>query len=443
MSFRPPNIFEFDGGKRSIAVLGLGYVGINVAVHFAKHWKVVGFDIDERRVMELREGYDRTGEVERKDLQNPNLTFTSDVSHIRDCSVFIVCVPTPVDSFKVPDISAVRSATETVARCLKGGDVFILESTVWPGFTREVCIPMLESSGLKVGEDFSVAYSPERVNPGDKEHSFDKVVKVVGAFDDETADFVAQLYARVVKAGVMKVGSLEEAEAAKIIENAQRDINIAFVNEIAMLFDKLGINTKNVLRAALTKWNFLKFEPGLVGGHCIPVDPYYLAHKARQIGFHPQIILAGRRVNDGMGVWLAQKVVKKLIEIGKQINGSKVLVMGLTFKENVPDFRNSLVFDMVEELLSFHISVSCYDPFLREGLLKEVLKESFRAKLLTSPEDEAPYDCVIVSVKHREFLDLQPSYFSKILKPNSLFVDVKGVWDEKEFEVLGIKYISL
>lgn len=413
-----------------IAVVGLGYVGLPLAVALAKYFPVVGFDINPTRIEELKKGFDRTGEVPKEDIRNPNIVYTSDEKLLGEADIVIVTVPTPTDRYKNPDLRFLKSATQTVGRNLKKGAVVVYESTVFPGCTEEVCVPILEKeSGLKWKEDFFVGYSPERINPGDKKHRLENIVKVVAGDTPETARLLADIYGKVVKAGIHIAPSIKVAEAAKVIENTQRDINIALMNELAMLFERLGIDTRDVLEAAGTKWNFLKFEPGLVGGHCIPEDPYYLAYKAREIGFHPELILAGRRINDNVPQFVAQKVVKLLIKSGKVVQNSKVLVMGITFKENVPDVRNSKVADLVKELEEYGIRVSVYDPIADP----EEVKKYYGIDLIKEPKENAPYDGIVVAVKHREFLNITADQFEKLMKENPVFVDIKGIYPKEEF----------
>jgi len=415
--------------KQKIAVVGLGYVGLPLAVALAKHFPVIGFDINRNRVEDLKKGIDRTNEVDSKEILNPNIVYTTDEKLLREANIIIVTVPTPTDKYKNPDLRFLKSATQTVGRNLKKGTIVVYESTVFPGCTEEVCVPILEKeSGLTWKRDFFVGYSPERINPGDKKHRLENIVKVVAGDTPETAQKLAEIYSKVVKAGVHVAPSIKVAEAAKVIENTQRDINIALMNELAMLFDKLGIDTREVLEAAGTKWNFLKFEPGLVGGHCIPEDPYYLAYKAKEVGFHPQLILAGRRINDYTPIFVAQKVVKLLIKAGKVVQNSKVLVMGITFKENVPDARNSKVADLIKELEEYGIQVSVYDPVADP---KEV-ERYYGINLMKALKENAPYDGIVVAVKHKEFLNLKPEHFKEIAKENPVLVDVKGIYPKEE-----------
>ena len=404
-----------------LAVIGLGYVGLPLAAEFGKKYPTIGFDINAMRIEELKQGIDRTLEVSPKELKEANkLSFTTSIDEIKDANIYIVTVPTPIDEHKNPDLTPLIMASRTVGRVLKKGDIVIYESTVFPGCTEEVCVPELErESGLKFNKDFFCGYSPERINPGDKKHRLPNIKKVTSGSTPEVAKKVDELYKSIITAGTHLAPSIKVAEAAKVIENAQRDINIAFVNELALIFDKLGIDTLDVLEAAGTKWNFLPFRPGLVGGHCIGVDPYYLAYKAKEVGYHPQIILAGRRTNDEMGVFVANKVVKLLIHKGHKVKGSKALVLGITFKENCPDIRNSRVIDVIEELQDFGIEVDVYDPWADK---KEVKKE-YDLTLLENEPDFTDYDSIILAVAHEEFKNLD---FTQI-PPQSVVFDIKGV----------------
>lgn len=399
-----------------IAIIGLGYVGLPLAVAFAKKYPVIGFDINPTRVKELNDGFDRTREVGVKDLlpllrtsvratlESTGFHATGAITAISDCNVYIVTVPTPIDDFKRPVLDPLEKASETVGRILKPGDIVIYESTVYPGVTEECCVPVLEKqSGLTYNEDFFVGYSPERINPGDKEHTVTKILKVTSGSTPEAAEYIDQLYASVIEAGTYKAPSIKVAEAAKVIENTQRDINIAFVNELSMIFNRLGIDTHEVLAAAATKWNFLPFKPGLVGGHCIGVDPYYLAHKAQEVGYHPEIILAGRRLNDSMGRYVAGEVVKQMIKKGIPVNGGRALILGVTFKENCPDIRNTKVVDIYHELKSFGLEVDVYDPWADP----EEVKEEYSISSLSELNKES-YDAIILAVAHDQFgkLDL-------------------------------------
>ena len=412
---------------RQLAVVGLGYVGLPLAAAFARHLPVIGFDIDPKRVEELRRGHDRNGEVPPEALRSAHLRFTTDPAALGEADFIIVAVPTPVDRAKRPDLSHLTEASRLVGRHLRSGATVVYESTVYPGCTEEVCVPILErESGLRAGVDFKVGYSPERINPGDPEHGLEHVVKVVAGQDAETTERLARVYGLVVRAGIYRAPDIRTAEAAKVIENIQRDLNIALMNELAMLFHRMGLNTREVLAAARTKWNFLPFEPGLVGGHCIPVDPYYLTHKAQELGYHPELILAGRRINDAMGRYVAEQTVKLLIQAGRPVRGARVLVLGITFKENVPDVRNSRVLDLVRELEDYGCQVAVHDPLVgREGLEAlevEVADDPFSAGLR--------YDAVVLAVPHRPFRERPAEAYRALLDDGigpGVVVDVRGV----------------
>ena len=405
-----------------IAVIGLGYVGLPLAAAFSEKYEVTGFDVNAARIEELKSGYDRTLELSteqmKKAIEN-GMKFSLNLDDIKDCNFFIVTVPTPIDKNKRPDLTPVVKATQSVAKVLKKGDIVVYESTVYPGVTEEICVPLLEQSGLKFNEDFFCGYSPERINPGDKEHTVTKIKKITSGSTPEVADKVDEVYRSIITVGTHKAPTIKVAEAAKVIENTQRDINIAFMNELAMIFNKMNIDTNAVLQAAGTKWNFLNFRPGLVGGHCIGVDPYYLTHKAQELGFHPEMILAGRRINDNMGKYAADQVVKLMIKRGVLINSARVLVLGLTFKENCPDIRNSRVIDVIEELRDFGCSVDVYDPWADEA---EVKREYGIVPLKSF--DEADYDCVVIAVAHDKFKGLK---FSK-----ALVYDIKNVYENAD-----------
>ena len=385
---------------KKIAVIGLGYVGLPLAAAFGEKREIVGFDINKKRIAELKDGVDFTREVSREELAAASgLSFTDNIEGIRDCQIYIVTVPTPIDEFKTPDLTPLVRASETVGKVLKQGDIVIYESTVYPGATEEVCVPVLEKvSGLAFNNDFFAGYSPERINPGDKEHRVTSIMKVTSGSTPGIADEVDALYASVITAGTHKASSIKVAEAAKVIENTQRDLNIALMNELSMIFSRLKIDTHEVLAAAGTKWNFLPFKPGLVGGHCIGVDPYYLTHKAQAIGYHPEIILSGRRVNDNMGPYAAAELVKAMIKTGHTVASSKVLVMGLTFKENCPDLRNTRVIDIVRELQEYNTQVDVYDPWVSP----EEASHEYGITPVGEPEQGA-YDAVIICVGHRQF----------------------------------------
>ncbi len=427
------------GENRRVGVVGLGYVGLPVAVAFGKKLSTIGFDISSKRVRELKAGHDRTHEVSPLDLVQPMLSYSDRLEDLKEANFFIVCVPTPVDDAKIPDLRNLISASEVVGKVLKPGDIVVYESTVYPGVTEDDCLPVLERvSGLKGGIDFKVGYSPERINPGDKTHSFTEIKKVVSAQDDESLEVVAALYGAVVTAGVYRAQSIRVAEAAKVIENTQRDLNIALMNELALIFDQMGISTQAVLDAAATKWNFLRFTPGLVGGHCIGVDPYYLTYKAEKLGYHPQVILAGRRINDSMGKFIAQKTVKEMIRAGHNISESRVTVLGLTFKENCPDLRNSRVIDIVRELQDYGISVQVTDPMADSQEAQHEYQVS-----LTQWADLKPANAIVVAVAHQAFLELDSTVFKKLSIGQPVLIDVKGIFPEKEFSVSGIRIWSL
>ena len=412
--------------QRRISVIGLGYVGLPVAVAFGKAgFPVVGLDIDPRRVAALREGLDHTGEVNPDDLKAAALRLTTDPADLKDANFHIITVPTPVSQAKRPDLGPLLAATRTVGRQLKVGDIVVYESTVYPGATELECVPILEAeSGLRMGRDFGVGYSPERINPGDREHRFETIRKVVSGSDAETLEIVAAVYGSVVKAGVHRASSLAVAEAAKVIENTQRDLNIALMNELSLIFGRLGIDTHDVLEAAGTKWNFLKFVPGLVGGHCIGVDPYYLTHRAEQVGYRPKVILAGRRVNDGMGQHVAQEIVKHLLRSGAR-EDLRVTVLGLTFKEDVPDVRNTRVVDIVQELEAFGVAVQVHDP------LADPVEVAHEYGLMLTPQsDLAPADAVVLAVPHTAFAAFDWSSLADLLKGRrGLMVDIKARLD--------------
>lgn len=408
----------------AIGVVGLGYVGIPLAVEFGKRYRVVGFDTNAVRIAELRQGYDSALEVSRDELEGANqLTFTADSSDLAACNVFIIAVPTPVDAHKRPDFACLIAASEAVARCLKRGDVVIYESTVYPGATEEICVPVLERvSNLDFNTDFFVGYSPERINPGDKVHRLTNTVKVTAGSTSETAEFVNLLYASIITAGTFRASSIRVAEAAKVIENTQRDVNIALVNELALIFNRLGIDTEEVLQAAGTKWNFLPFRPGLVGGHCIGVDPYYLTHKAQEVGYHPEVILAGRRINDEMGKYVAAQVVKLMTRKRIPVVDARILVMGLAFKENCPDLRNTRVIDIVREFADFSACVDIYDPWVAS----EVAQREYGVSL-ASELTPGGYDAIILAVAHKEFRDMGVEGIRRLGKANHVVYDVKGV----------------
>ena len=413
---------------RKIAVVGLGYVGLPIAVAFGKRQRVIGFDINKAKIAELQKGHDRTGEVSGAELKATDVQYTFQPSDLKAADFIIVAVPTPINEALQPDLTALRKSSELIGANLSPGSIVVFESTVYPGATEEVCQPILEqSSGMKCGVDFKLGYSPERINPGDKEHTLETIIKVVSAQDDASREIVANTYELVVKAGIHRASSIKVAEAAKVIENTQRDLNIALMNELALIFHRLGIDTKSVLEAAGTKWNFLKFSPGLVGGHCIGVDPYYLTSKAESVGYHPQVILAGRRINNGMGKFVAEQTMKRLSELARPVNDLKVAVLGLTFKENVPDLRNSRVPDIINELREYGVQVMVHDPIARS---EEAVEEY--GIHLSKWDDLREIDGIIVAVAHRGYADMG---LQKLLKPlrsqrEGVVIDVKCLLDE-------------
>ncbi|TKV67625.1 Vi polysaccharide biosynthesis UDP-N-acetylglucosamine C-6 dehydrogenase TviB [Marinobacter panjinensis] len=409
---------------KKIAVIGLGYVGLPLAAAFGEKREIVGFDINAKRIAELKDGVDFTREVSREELaESKGLSFADSLEGIRDCQIYIVTVPTPIDEFKSPDLTPLVKASESVGKVLKRGDIVIYESTVYPGATEEVCVPILEKvSGLVFNQDFHAGYSPERINPGDKEHRVTTIKKVTSGSTPEIATEVDELYAGIITAGTHKASSIKVAEAAKVIENTQRDLNIALMNELSMIFSKLKIDTHEVLAAAATKWNFLPFKPGLVGGHCIGVDPYYLTHKAQAIGYHPDIILAGRRVNDNMGPYAASELVKAMIKAGHTIARARVLIMGFTFKENCPDLRNTRVIDVVKELSEFGCKVDVTDCWANN----EEAEHEYGISLHQNPE-KGQYDAVLLAVPHREYAVLSSGELREYLKDNGVLFDLKGV----------------
>jgi len=411
-----------DRNDIRIAIIGLGYVGLPLAAAFGRKYPTVGFDIDAARVDELHRHHDHTLEMSEEELKaSTRLTCSADPADLKDCNVFIVTVPTPIDDYKRPDLRPLESASRTVGRAIARGGVAIFESTVYPGATEEICVPIIErESGLAFNEDFSAGYSPERINPGDKEHRLETILKVTSGSTPRAADFVDALYASIITAGTHKASSIRVAEAAKVIENTQRDVNIALINELALIFGRLGIDTHEVLEAAGTKWNFLPFRPGLVGGHCIGVDPYYLTHKAQQIGYHPEVILAGRRINDSMGGHVAQRVVKLMQQRGLQTSGAKVLILGLAFKENCPDLRNTRVTDIIDELRTYSVDVDVHDPWVSPAQASH----EYRISPVAEPQ-AGHYDAVILAVSHREFIALGADGVRAFGKPDAVLFDVK------------------
>lgn len=417
---------ELINKKEKLAVIGLGYVGLPIALEFAKKISVIGFDINEKRVKMMQNKIDPSGELDSSVFEGCDIEYTSSIDILGKAKFFIVAVPTPIDEHKLPDLKPLLGASESVGKALKKGDYVVYESTVYPGCTEEDCIPILEKhSGLKFKKDFKVGYSPERINPGDKEHTLSKIIKVVSGCDKDSADEIAKTYEIVVKAGVHRASSIKVAEAAKIIENTQRDVNIALMNELSIIFNKMGINTYEVLDAAGTKWNFLKFSPGLVGGHCIGVDPYYLTYKAAELGYQAHVINSGRYVNDSMGFYVAKQTVKKIIARGKDISQARVLVMGATFKENVEDIRNSKVADVINEFKSFGVQVDVADP----KASSEELKHEYGFEL--AKKIGKNYDAVVIAVNHKEYVELDENYFQSISSRDGIVVDLKGIYRGK------------
>jgi len=423
--------------KKAIAVVGLGYVGLPIALEFGKYFKVIGYDIKEDRVEMMKNNIDPSKELESSAFEGKDVTFTANPDDLKEAHFFVVAVPTPVDGHKVPNLKPVIGASNALGKVLKKGDYVIYESTVYPGCTEEDCVPILEElSGLKMGEDFKVGYSPERINPGDKKNTIANIIKIVSGCDDESLEEIAKVYEKIIIPGVYRAETIKVAEAAKVIENTQRDLNISFVNELAIIFSKMGINTHDVINAAGTKWNFIKFRPGLVGGHCIGVDPYYLTYKSKQLGYDPQVILSGRRINDSMPNFVASKTVQKMIKEGKDSKNTKVLVMGITFKENVSDIRNSKVADLVHELEQFSVTVEVHDPHANT----EDVHHEYGFNLVS--EIGKNYDAVIAAVNHREYLEMDADYFKSIMTNPPILVDIKSMF-YKKIDTDGIIYWSL
>jgi len=429
--------------EEKISIIGLGYVGMPIAVAFAKVVDVIGFDIDQQKIEAYQQGIDPTDEVGNQAIQKTSVGFTSDASRLKEAKFHIVAVPTPITENNIPNLTPLQEATRTVGLHLTKGSVVVFESTVYPGATEEVCVPLLEeTSGLKCGEDFKIGFSPERINPGDKVHRLETIVKVVSGMDEQVLDTIAKVYELVVDAGVYRAESIKVAEAAKVIENAQRDINIAFMNELSVIFNRLEVDTYEVLEAANTKWNFLNFKPGLVGGHCIGIDPYYLTYKAEQAGYHPQIVLAGRRINNGVGKFIAENVIKQLIAADINIQSAKIGILGFTFKENVPDTRNTKVLDLIKELKEYEITPLVHDPYADY----EAVYQEYGARL-NSYDDLTDLDAVILAVAHDEYQTLTQSFFKTLYKKgsngNKIMIDVKGILDRKEVLAAGFKYWRL
>ena len=427
------NLYEkLVSGEEKLSLVGLGYVGMPIAVAFARKIKVVGFDLNEKKIELYKNGIDPTNEVGNDVIKNTKVEFTADPSKLKEAKFHIVAVPTPVNDDHTPDLTPVEGASRILGQNLTKGSVVVFESTVYPGVTEDICVPILEKeSGLKCGVDFKIGYSPERINPGDKVHRLETITKIVSGMDDETLDTVAKVYELVVEAGVYRADSIKVAEAAKVIENSQRDINIAFMNELSIIFNKMGIDTKSVLEAAGTKWNFLKFQPGLVGGHCIGVDPYYLTYKAEELGYHSQIILSGRRINDDMGKYVAESMVKNLIKADIPVKGARVAILGFTFKENCPDTRNTKVIDIYKELGEYGITPVVVDPAADADEAERLYGITFNKMA-----DVKDMDAVIVAVAHKEFLSLNKEKISGFFNPNhskKVFMDIKGLFDRKEY----------
>ncbi len=422
--------------EKKIGVIGLGYVGLPIALEFAKKFSVIGFDINEKRVDLMKNKIDPSDEVPSEDFENKDILFTANAEDLKDAHFFVVAVPTPVDEHKVPNLTPVLSASKAIGKALKKGDYVIYESTVYPGCTEEDCLPILEEhSGLKLGKDFKIGYSPERINPGDKKNTIANITKIVSGSDEEALEEIYKTYASIITAGVYKAETIKVAEAAKVVENSQRDLNISFMNELSIIFEKMDISTHQVINAAGTKWNFLKFYPGLVGGHCIGVDPYYLTYKAKKLGYDPQVILSGRRINDQMPAYVAKKSIQLLIKKGKDPKNTKILVLGITFKENVSDIRNSKVVDLVRELNDYSVAVEVHDPYASD----EELKKEFGFGLIDQINSD--YDAVIVAVNHEQYREFDPAYFKSIMGTNPVLIDVKGIYNQQN--LTGIEYWAL
>ena len=427
---------EIQNKEKKIAVIGLGYVGLPLALEFAKKFSVIGFDINQERVEMMKNGQDPSEELEAEAFENKDIIYTADPEVLKEAHFFIVAVPTPVDEHKVPNLRPVLGASHTVGKALKKGDYVIFESTVYPGCTEEDCVPILEQeSGLKFNRDFKVGYSPERINPGDKEHTVANILKIVSGSDEESLKEISAVYGSIITAGIYEAPTMKVAEAAKVIENTQRDLNISFMNELAVIFDKMDIDTKEVLKAAGTKWNFINLSPGLVGGHCISVDPYYLLHKAKQIGYDPQVILSGRRINDSMPAFIAKRLVQTLIAKDKTLSKCKVLVQGVTFKENVADIRNSKVADLIKELMGYSVNVHIADPHASPN---EVAHE-YNLTLVDKISDD--YDAIMVAVNHKEYVNQDADFFKSISKDEPIVFDIKGIYEPAEMK--GMTYWRL
>jgi UDP-N-acetyl-D-glucosamine/UDP-N-acetyl-D-galactosamine dehydrogenase len=422
-------IEELKRKEKTIAVIGLGYVGLPIALELAKKFKVIGFDINERRVELMRQGIDPSQELDASAFEGTDIEFSAKSEDLKRAQFYIVAVPTDVDDHKVPDLTPLQKASASVGKALKKGDYVVYESTVYPGCTEEDCLPILEAeSGLKLANgDFKIGYSPERIVPGEKERTLTKILKIVSGSDEEALESIAQVYAAIIEPGVYRASSIKVAEAAKVIENTQRDLNISLMNELSMIFDRMGIDTQEVIAAAGTKWNFIKLYPGLVGGHCIGVDPYYLMHKSKQVGYDPQVILSGRRINDGMPAHIAKRLVQMLIERGKNPRNSKVLMLGITFKENVSDIRNTKVVDLISELMDYSVNVHIHDPYASPN---EIAHEY---KLTMVDEISTGYDAVIIAVAHQEYRKFDATYFKNITTENAVIMDLKAIYDRHSF----------
>ena len=423
-----------------ICVVGLGYVGLPLAVAFGKKQHVLGFDVNKNRIESLRKGIDLTNETSFDDFKESDILFTTDPLKIKECDFIIIAVPTPVNEARIPDLTALRLASATVGANLSKNSIVVYESTVYPGVTEDICMPVLEKkSGLKCGVDFKIGYSPERINPGDKEHTINKIIKIVSGMDEDTLEIVADVYNQIIDAGVFKASNIKTAEAAKVIENIQRDLNIALMNELSIIFNKIGLDTREVIDAACTKWNFNRYLPGLVGGHCIGVDPYYMTHLAIHLGIHPKVILAGRETNDGMSKYVVERVIIELNKVGRVFKDSKVLVMGLTFKQNVPDIRNSRAFDVISHLRDFSVNVIGCDPLLDEGIIS-----MFGQKILNIPFDEVDdFDCVLVINGHDEFKNITLDLLKSKMKPNPIIIDIQSFYSKTEAIEKGFTYFNL
>ena len=440
MKMKLPAFASFLDRSSKIAVVGLGYVGLPLAVHLSAHFAVTGYDIRKSRIAELKQGHDRTLEVSGETLKKAVLDFTADPQILSSCPLIIVAVPTPIDDSRIPDLRPVENAAHAVGKHLAAGSTVVFESTVYPGVTEDICVPILEKqSGLKLGEGFTVGYSPERINPGDKVHTLDNITKIISASDVQTLELMSQIYGTIVKAGIYRASSIKVAEAAKVIENTQRDINIALMNELSIIFNRMGIDTLEVLEAAGTKWNFLPFRPGLVGGHCIGVDPYYLTYKAESIGYHPEMILAGRRINDNMGKYIAERTIKILINAGRPVRNARVAVLGLTFKENIPDLRNTRVIDIITELKDYGVHVLVHDPMADPAEVNH-----YYGLTMTAVQDIQEVDAVIVAVAHQAYQHLGLAGMAGLCrKGRPIVVDVKAIFDPEEAQRLGIRYWRL